>query len=344
MQKDFNKIFWNIWGISQRVYTYEDIFRIKNSSRESSKKNLNKFLNNKSMRDESFMELLYKDLHNFYLVFKNLFYKVGNDKSLELIKELNNISFTYRFLDLLNVNDKDLIINLFSFQVAYILENISYLKIDTSLFENALKENSFKTYLDYYEKKSNKNQSGIANDLHNTFCDLMSAIEENYTSTIKKIDSEKVFLNDISKWKNAELPEFLKIITLNVAIFFNKEKQEKRANLIMMLMLRALIHIKREYEIDTELENIFLTKLNDFRIVIREKLIAKDYTNLYLLKSKYCIDFEKMIEESENTNIDINILMKYMSPYMKNVSNINIEKDLETKIIKYYSKFIKWHY
>ena len=82
MQKDFNKIFWNIWGISQRVYTYEDIFRIKNSSRESSKKNLNKFLNNKSMRDESFMEVLYIDLHNFYLVFKNLFYKVENDKSL----------------------------------------------------------------------------------------------------------------------------------------------------------------------------------------------------------------------------------------------------------------------
>ena len=327
MQKDFNKIFWNIWGISQRVYTYEDIFIIKNSSTESSKKNLNKFLNNKSMRDESFMELLYKDLHNFYLVFKNLFYKVENDKSLELIKELNNISFTYRFLDLLNVNDKDLIINLFSFQVAYILENISYLKIDTSLFENALKENSFKTYLDYYEKKSNKNQSGIANDLHNTFCDLISAIEENYTSTIKKIDSEKVFLNDISKWKNAELPEFIKIITLNVVLFFNKEKQEQRTNLIMMLMLRALIHIKRGYEIDTELENIFLAKLNDFRIVIREKLIAKDYTYLYLLKSKYCIDFEKMIDESENTNIDINILMKYMSPYMKNVSNINIEKE-----------------
>lgn len=29
---------------------------------------------------------------------------------------------------------------------------------------------------------------------------------------------------------------------------------------------------------------------------------------------------------------------------MKNVSNINIEKNLETKMIKYYSKFIKWHY
>lgn len=343
MQKDFNKIFWNVWGISQRVYTYEDIFRIKNSSTESSKKNLNKFLNNKSMRDESFMELLYKEHNNFYAVFENLFYKVENDKNLELIKELNNIPFTYRFLDLLNVNDKDLIINLFSFQVAYILENISYLEIDTSLFENALKENSFKIYLDYYEKKSNKNQSGIANDLHSTFCDLMSAIEENYKSAIKKIDSEKVFLNDISKWKNAELPEFIKIITLNV-VLFNKEKQEQRANLIMMLMLRALIHIKREYEIDTELENIFLTKLNDFRIVIREKLIVRDYTDLYLLKSKYCIDFEKMIDESKNTNIDINILMKYMSPFMKNVSNINIEKDLETKMIKYYSKFIKWHY
>lgn len=81
-------------------------------------------------------------------------------------------------------------------------------------------------------------------------------------------------------------------------------------------MLRALIHIKREYEIDTELENIFLTKLNDFRIIIREKLIAKDYADLYLLKIKYCIDFEKMIDESKNTNtnIDINILMKYMSP------------------------------
>ena len=211
MQTDFNSIFWKIWGVNHRVYTYEDVFHIKNSDTNKEKKKFFKFKNSKNMRLNDFIELLYKEPNNFYFLFDNLFYKVENDNSIKFIKEFNNIAFSYRFLDIFEIKNIKKIVNIFSFQIAYILENISKLGINITLFEESLKTNSFKPYFDKYEKMNNKNQNGVAHDLHTTFYQLIEAISVNYHSDIKDISNQNVFVNNVSEWKNGELPEFLKI-------------------------------------------------------------------------------------------------------------------------------------
>lgn len=117
MQLDFNSIFWKTWGVNHRVYTYEDVFHIKNRDTNKEKKKFFKFKNSKNMRTDDFIELLYKEPNNFYLLFDNLFYKVENDNSIEFIKELNNIAFTYRFLDIFEIKDIEKIVNIFSFKL-----------------------------------------------------------------------------------------------------------------------------------------------------------------------------------------------------------------------------------
>ena len=88
MQTDFNSIFWKTWRVNQRVYVYEDVYRIKNNDTKKEKKKFFKFKNSTNMRIDDFIELLYKEPNNFYFLFDNLFSKVENDNSLELIKEL----------------------------------------------------------------------------------------------------------------------------------------------------------------------------------------------------------------------------------------------------------------
>lgn len=342
MIKDFNSIFWETWGVNQRVYTYEDVFRIKNSFTESFKKMLYKFKNNIKMKEESFFEILYNEPNQFYLLFNNLFYKVENDESIKLIKELNNIAFTFRFLDMFNIDDQNKKVKMFAFQIAYIIEKIKKLDIDISIFEKALEENSFRPYINYYAKKSKKNQNGIAQDLHDTFDKLMDNISNNYNTSIKYIDSQKVFINDLSKWKNGELPEFLKILVINATIYLNAKKPEQRAQLILMLILRALLHIKKEYINDKKIKDQFLEELHKYKEIIQHKLNEDDQIELKNLKLAHCIDFERMLSESEGqSTIDLKDLLKYMIPFCEDIKDFELEEDLQNKLIAFASKKFK---
>lgn len=347
MQRDFNSLFWETWGVKQKVYTYEDIFRIKNSFTESWKKVLYKFKNYVNIRTNSYIEILSKEPNDFYLLFNNLFYEVENDKSIELIKELNNITFTYRFLDILNIVDHDKVRKILSFQIAYIIEKISHLNVDISIFQEALKENSFKPYLDNYSKRKMKNQNGIAHDLHTTFIDKLNVLKEKYDTSIKDINNERVFINDISNWRKGELPEFFKILIINITFYSNVEKQEQRSQLILMLVLRALLHIKRENNIEKNIENQFLDELSNYRLMIEKKLKEKDEEGLEVLKLEHCIDFEKMLPAFNGKDFDLNILEKYVAPFckdLKNLENFHIENDAKNKMLGFISKNIKWHY
>lgn len=97
MQTDFNSIFWKTWGVNHRVYTYEDVYRIKNNDTNKEKKKFYKFKNSKNIKIKDFIELLHNEPNNFYLLFNKEFYQVENDNSLEYIQELNNIVFSLRF-------------------------------------------------------------------------------------------------------------------------------------------------------------------------------------------------------------------------------------------------------
>lgn len=127
----------------------------------------------------------------------------------------------------------------------YIFESICKSNIDASLFEESLKTNSFKPYFDKYEKTNNKNQNGVAHDLHTTFYQLMEALSVNYHSDIKDISNQNVFVNNVSEWKNGEIPEFLKIFVINVTFFSKKQKYEQRVQLIFDVDFKSIVLYKK---------------------------------------------------------------------------------------------------
>lgn len=345
MQTDFNSIFWKTWGVNHRVYTYEDVYRIKNNDTNKEKKKFYKFKNSKNIKIKDFIELLHNEPNNFYLLFNKEFYQVENDNSLEYIQELNNIVFSLRFLDIFEIQNIKKVVNLFSFQIAYILEKICKSNVDISLFEESLVLNSFKPYIDNYGKISNKNQNGIAHDLHTTFYNLSEVMSVNYNSDMKDIDETKVFVNDLIKWNKGSLPEFFKILVMNVTFFSKKQKYEQRSQLILMLILRALLHIKREFNIDEEIEKMFLNKLSSFRKTIKNMLDNKEIENLNKLKLTYCMDIERvLLEQGDNQTLDLNILFKYIVPFFSDIDKVNIEDNLSIKMSNYFKKNIKWHY
>jgi len=340
MQLDFNSIFWKTWGVNHRVYTYEDVFKIKNNDNNKEKKKFFKFKNYENMRLKDYIELLYKEPNDFYLLFNNLFYKVENDNSFEHIQELNNIVFSLRILDIFEIQNVEKVVNIFSFQIAYILEKICKSNVDISLFEESLELNSFKPYIDNYEKISNKNQNGIAHDLHTTFYNLTEAMFVNYNSHMKDIDETKVFVNDLIKWNKGSLPEFFKILVMNVTFFSKKQKYEQRSQLILMLILRASINIKKEFNINEKIEKLFLSQLSSFRKTIKNMLDNKDIENLDKLKLTYSMDIERaLLEQGDNESIDLNILFKYTVPFFSDIDKVNIEDDLLNKMIKYFKKY-----
>ena len=119
--------------------------------------------------------------------------------------------------------------------------------------------------------------------------------------------------------------------------FSKKQKYEQRAQLILMLILRALLYIKREFEIDEKIEEQFLEKLKSFR--------KKSLDELTNLKLKYCIDFENILfEQNDSNSLDLNNLIKYIAPFFEDIKEINIEKDLQNKMTKYLTKNVNWHY
>ena len=76
-----------------------------------------------------------------------------------------------------------------------------------------------------------------------------------------------------------------------------------------------------------------------------------DYLISGLSNSKYSLNFFNNYKNIVSDNSDISALLvicnkiiSFIENELKIVKGMNIEKDLETKMIKYYSKFIKWHY
>lgn len=162
----------------------------------------------------------------------------------------------------------------------------------------------------------------------------------NYNSDMKDIDETKVFVNDLIKWNKGSLPEFFKILVMNVTFFSKKQKYEQRSQLILMLILRALLHIKREFNIDEEIEKMFLNKLSSFRKTIKNMLDNKEIENLNKLKLTYCMDIERvLLEQGDNQTLDLNILFKYTVPFFSDIDKVNIEDDLLNKMIKYFKKY-----
>ncbi len=172
MRKDFNSIFWEIWGVNNRVYEIFDIFSVKSHNLDDNEikkyKNLNRdkqadfesydnFLRNEeSLSNEKFFEHLEREPHLFYIFFID--YLLGDSEQVRFyINQLNNIVINYRIFEREKLKQEKFI-NVFAFQIAYIIEDMNYngLSIDNfekmHLYLNVVSENKFVFYLSNWKK------------------------------------------------------------------------------------------------------------------------------------------------------------------------------------------------
>lgn len=94
-QKDFNSIFWRIFGVNQKVYKPLDVFKAKKDKRADLKAN-NRFINySDALSNKAYFEYLFLEVKNFDIVF--LDYLLGNtEQNLFYINQLQNITLNYK--------------------------------------------------------------------------------------------------------------------------------------------------------------------------------------------------------------------------------------------------------
>ncbi|MBU3014035.1 hypothetical protein KO488_04645 [Poseidonibacter lekithochrous] len=306
--KDFNSIFWKIWGVNNRVYEPLDVFKIKRDKQRESKKHDNFLNDDKKLSNEEYQYHLNREAYNFYDLFT--IHLLNNTKQVNFyVHQLNNINDNYRLFEKLQFK-KDQFINLFSFQIAFIIENMNYNYIDISMFDNALKDNSLIPFFDKYREIRDYNneikkisQKDLATQLSHVNHDLKEIFEKSEIF-IEDVTAEK-FESDLSKWKkNKELPTFTKMLVI-INTIHKVSNEEKIGKLFQLLIIRALLHIQKEFDISESIKLELIESVNKFREDIKRNYSINKEAKIYEEQLKYLID---MPDESKELTFKESLL------------------------------------
>lgn len=292
-EKDFNSIFWRIFGVNQKVYEPLDVFKAKKDKRADLKKN-NRFTNYSDvLSNKAYFEYLYLEVNNFDIVF--LDYLLGNtEQNLFYINQLQNITLNYKMFTSNNLQGIRLV-NLFSFQVALIIENMAFQKIDTKLFDQALQANSIKPFLDKC-KEIEKVKS--FKDLAVEFSHIYALFQENTPDNII-IDEihPDTFQKELSLWnKGKTLPSLIKMFVIVNSATKNETKERKAGIFLQLLTVRGLLHIQKEFNLDENAKAEFTEQLENFRTQIKEYYRKNNEDEIFKLQAMYLIDFSTIFE------------------------------------------------
>lgn len=292
-QKDFNSIFWRVFGVNQKVYDPFDVFKTKKDKRADLKKN-NRFINySDALSNKTFFEHLYLEVNNFDIVF--LDYILGNtEQNLFYINQLQNITLNYKIFTSNNLQGIRLV-NLFSFQIALIIENMAFQKIDTKLFDQALQANSIKPFLDKCKEiekvKSFKDLAVKFSHIHALFQEKTPdniIIEEIHPDTFQK---------ELSLWnKGKTLPSLIKMFVIANSVAKNKIKEQKIGVFLQLLILRGLLHIQKEFNLDANAKAVFTEQLENFRMQIKEYYCQNKEDEVFKRQAMHLIDFSDIFE------------------------------------------------
>jgi len=292
-QKDFNSIFWRVFGVNQRVYEPLDAFKTKKDKRADLKKN-NRFINySDALSNKTYFEHLYLEVNNFDIVF--LDYILGNtEQNLFYINQLQNITLNYKIFTSNNLQGIRLV-NLFSFQIALIIENMAFQKIDTKLFDQALQVNSIKPFLDKCKEvekvKSFKDLAVEFSHIHALFQEKTPdniIIEEIHPDTFQK---------ELSLWnKGKTLPSLIKMFAIANSATKNETQEQKVGIFLQLLIVRGLLHIQKEFNLDVNAKADFTEELENFRTQIKEYYCQNKEDEVFKLQAMYLIDFSDIFE------------------------------------------------
>lgn len=318
MNNDFNLIFWQIWGVNNRVYEPFDVFSVKSHNLDDNEikkyENLNRdkradtesydnFLKNDTLlSNEKYIEHFSREQHLFYIFLID--YLLGDSEQVRFYtNQLNNIAINFRIFERQKL-EQEKFIKLFAFQIAYIIENMSFNGLSVANFENSLKENSIMPFFDKYREVrdcNNKIKKMTQKDLAIQLSYINSEIKEKFEKNkiyVEEITGE-TFNKNISKWKNIkELPSIIKILVI-VNTIKKDNKQENISMLFQLLIIRALLHIQKEFKIDVSLKDKFINQLSNFRDEIKALFLSNKKNEITKLQNKYLIDFPNRLEQLE---------------------------------------------
>jgi hypothetical protein len=292
-QKDFNSIFWRVFGVNQKVYEPLDVFKAKKDKRADLKKN-NRFINYSDvLSNKAYFENLFLEVKNFDILF--LDYLLGNtEQNRFYIDQLQNITLNYKMFTSNNMQVIKLL-NLFSFQIALVIENMAFQKIDTKLFDQALQTNSIKAFLDKCKEiEKIKSFKDMAVKFSHTHASFQEKTPDNIT--IEEIHPD-TFQKELSLWnKGKTLPSLIKMVVIANSATTNENQEQKAGIFLQLLIVRGLLHIQKEFNLDSDTITEFTEQLEEFRTQIKECYLKNQEDEIFKLQAMHLIDFSTIFE------------------------------------------------
>jgi len=305
LKVDFNLLFWKVFGVNQRVHEPLDIFKVERDKQADEKDYSNFIKSDHLLSNKNYVQQLGRETEIFYIFFIN--YLLGNSQLTQFyIHQLNNITYNYKIFNEINI-EKEKYINMFAFQIALIIEKMYFNNIDISLFNESLEENSINPFLCRCKLKT---KSKTKKALSCVFSYMNEQMSEHYLKNKIKLEeiSPSTFEKDLSQWeKGKSLPSFIKLLVI-INTIEKGNSPEKIGIFMQLLLIRALLHIKKEFKLDDCIKNKFYTQLKNFRSTIKKSnlTINEDIINQ---QEKYVINFPS----SENIDQDsINDTLKLL--------------------------------
>jgi len=246
----------------------------------------------RKLSNKVYFEYLFLEVNNFDILFID--YLLGNtEQNLFYINQLQNITLNYKIFTPNNFNETNLI-NLFSFQIALIIEYMTLKKIDTKLFNQALQTNSIKPFLDKC-KEIEKVKS--FKDLAVEFSNIHVSLQEKTPDIIIEDIHPDTFQKELSLWnKGRNLPSLIKMFVIVNSAAKNETKEQKIGMFVQLLIIRGLLHIQKEFNLDEDVKVKCLEQLENFRAQIRECYLQNEEDKLFKQQAMYLIDFSTIFE------------------------------------------------
>ncbi len=292
---DFNTLFWKIIGVNNRVFEIEDIFH-KSRDKQADEKKYDNFLkDHNKLANKQYFQLKFKELYIFDELLIGFLFR-NNEENRFYVNQIHNITMNYKTL-LEEKLDKNLLINLLSFQISYIIQYMAHNNnIDITIFDECLLKKSIKPVIDLCKKSTN---TKFLKDLSTELSYKNSDIKDYCKKRGIKIDDVQVhtFQKDLSDWKNSKsLPSFIKLLVIT-NIIHKQSSRDKTAFLIQLILIRSLLHIQKEFSIQESIQIEFLEKIKYFREIIKNHYLENALSNISEEQSYYVIDFSNYFND-----------------------------------------------
>ncbi|WP_419323443.1 hypothetical protein [Aliarcobacter butzleri] len=328
------------------MFEVEDIFSNPRDKQADEKEYNNFSKNHNKLANKQYFQLKFKELYIFDELLIGFLFR-NNEENRFYVNQIHNITMNYKTL-LEKQLDKNLLINLLSFQISYIIEYMAHNNIDITIFDECLLKKSIEPVINLCKKSANtKSLKDLSTELSYKNSDIKDYCKKRGI----KIDDVQAhtFQKDLSHWKNSKsLPSFIKLFVITHVIH-KQSSRDKTAFLIQLILIRSLLHIQKEFNIQESIQIEFLEKIKYFREIIKNHYLENTLSNISEEQSHYVIDFSNyfndLFGEYKTKQFDIEKHLKEIqnklsifNQYNNDDESITIKTPHETFILSEFKK------